>query len=439
MNGVRRQIQAVALCVLVGLLSCCLQGCSIRKKGVKAGAAAAAAPKPPADDHQVPNAAIICGAFEFVTHVGTTRVASAHAGESPVITCPTDYTYGGPPVECGWVDRICLVREGKDAKAPDRCWDQYNLTLKGKGLLTWPGDVAPRRQMLKPQRPGAKANFGINASSAPLTINLAEGTAEASRNTSALPAIVAQEMLRCVEESYAELDFMHAEVVRAMPPYSKDRDWRVRFRGIAKLSGQPVDLLVTRPWRDSLPPGDPELDGKGSAMGRITVNGTRGPSTLKMQFTKSMTDEPVVMGKVFFTIFDVDDGIDGENDKNVTVTGISEYFLSPSTHLRTAKLSGGQYEFASDSDRKKIGHESVRLMWQNSLHRTVGFMFRDTSEFTVTVTPAQGDRLGNLEFTGWSEIIKYGRKVFCQSGPPAPEPKPSSRPAERTAGSPIYH
>lgn len=384
------------------VLAVSLQGCVIRHLHLKGGASLSV--ETVADGfHRLP---IACQAFEFETQRGIIRVAGSRAGESPNIACPTDFTYGGPRVECSWVDRVCVSRpEHGSGKASDVCWDQFNLTLAGQGLDAWPKQVEPRHQAWHPSR-------GSSLRSAPLTtINLAEGR----RNVSALPNIVSPEVLRCIEEPHVQLDFEHSEVVASVPSTdNRTLGWSLRFAHLARVTpGGAVDLIVTRTENGQGPPGDPHLDGKGSAMGRVTINSSLGAASFKMQFVKEGTNTPVALKKVFFSLFDVVDGIDGVNNKDITVSGITEYFVSTETRLKVEKKGSDSFRFYGDGDDKKLGRTNVGMMWRNSLHRTVALMFRDTSEFVIKVVlPKEGNEVRDMEFAGWSEIVRYGRKIF---------------------------
>lgn len=410
------------------VLAVSLQGCVIRHLHLKGGASLSV--ETVADGfHRLP---IACQAFEFETQTGIIRVAGSRAGESPEIACPTDFTYGGPRVECSWVDRVCVSRGPDHAKASDVCWDQFNLTLAGQGLVAWPSQVEPRHQAWHPPR-------GSSLRSAPLTINLAEG----QRNVSALPNIIMPEILRCVEEPHVQLDFEHSEVVSTVPTAeNRSWGWSLRFAHVAQVTpGGAVDLIVRRTEAGRGPPGDPHLDGKGSAMGRVTINSSLGEASFKMQFVKEGTNTPVALKKVFFSLFDVVDGIDGVNNKDITVSGITEYFVSTETRLKVQKIGNDSFRFYGDGEDKKLGRTNVGMMWRNSLHRTVALMFRDTSEFVMKVVlPQGGNEVREMEFAGWSEIVRYGRKVFSHprpqptvAAPAANEDQASGAPADEHA------
>mmetsp|Transcript_138624 Transcript_138624/g.336886 ORF Transcript_138624/g.336886 Transcript_138624/m.336886 type:complete len:266 (+) Transcript_138624:2-799(+) len=228
------------------------------------------------------------------------------------------------------------------------------------------------------------------------------------RNTSALPSLITPDMLRCVPEPFIDFDFRNSQVAAALPP---EGSWSLRFSSIVAVGdGEAIDLLVTAPGRRD-PPGDPKQDGKGSMMGVVTIDGAEGETELHFQFLRP-SGAPVSLSKFYFTVFDISDGIDGHNDKDVTVSGISEYFVSVVTHVEVATLKKNEFKFSSRGDGKKVGRADVRKMWQNSLHRTVAFTFRNTSEFTLKVGAPRKTKPTRLQFTGWSEIVRYGRKVF---------------------------
>lgn len=373
---------------------------------------------------------IVCEALEFsIPRRGIVRVDGSQLGASPSVTCPPDYVYSGPRLECSIVDRTCIAadKSGAEAKRALRgedkgtlagrvqepcgddcdlnlavgarnlaglCWNEYNVTLAGQALVDWPAGLATRGNVTD-----STAEAPRSASGGPTV-----------RNTTALPRAVSPDLLRCAPEPYVDLDFHGSEVVR---PSSPPSSWSLRFRSIAAADEVgAIDLLVTRVDR-SWAPGDPEQDGKGSMMGVVSIGGGAGEVSLRFRFVRSSTPKPITLSKFYFTVFDVSDGIDGFDDKEVTVSGISEYFVSVATRVAVANKEHGEFEFSSSRSREKAGRSDVRKMWQSSLHGTVAFMFRNTSEFTLKVRAATpGEKLRRFEFAGWSEIVKYGRKVF---------------------------
>jgi len=183
-------------------------------------------------------------------------------------------------------------------------------------------------------------------------------------------------------------------------------------------NGIKLDLLVTSDRKNIS--GRPERSGKGSAMGRINVNASTAVP-FKFRFVRTNSQVPVVLKKVFFTFFDVAGGGSDANDKEITVGGISEYFLCDASSVDVTELENGQYIFGKAQpmdgsaavEARPVADAasqlSVKDLWLNSLNRTVVVMFRDTSEFTVYVSVTPGVDGRDFEFTGWSEVASIGK------------------------------
>jgi hypothetical protein len=324
------------------------------------------------------------------------------------------------------VDKFC-VAYGENKINPEFCYNQYNLTLAGQGLTDWPDDVDPK--IMPPPTAGNNMNMppgmgGANLASPAAAAAMAAATnasrvIKRRRLTTALPQIVTPDHLSCKDESWADLDF-EMTVVDNSQQIDDKYPWSLRYREITKYKGQKVDLLVTT--SKSNISGKSERTGKGSAMGRININCTN-TVPLKFKFVKTLTDEPLVMSKVFFTVFDIVDASDPKNDKSVTLAGMQEYFVTQSTRVAVEQLDNGEYTFGRDplaqnaavTPQKPFSEMSVKEMWSYSVNSSVVFMFRNTSEFMLYVKVTPGPIGRDFEFTGWSEVAQIGRKVF--SGP----------------------
>jgi len=361
----------------------------------------------------------VCPAFKFA---GNGYVSEARAGDIVNITCPTDFTYHGPAIECSWVDKFC-VAYGENKINPEFCYNQYNLTLAGQGLTDWPDDVDPK--IMPPPTAGNSMNMGgANLASPAAAAAMAAATnasrmSKRGRLTTALPQLITPDHLSCKDETWADLDF-EMTVVDHSQQIDDKYPWSLRYREITTVKGQKVDLLVTTPKNNIS--GFSARTGKGSAMGRININCTN-TVPLKFQFVKTLTDQPQVMSKVFFTVFDIVDASDPKNDKSVTLAGMQEYFVTQSTRVSVEPLDNGEYTFGRDplaqnaavTQQKPFSEMSVKEMWSYSVNSSVVFMFRNTSEFMLYVKVTPGPEGRDFEFTGWSEVAQIGRKVF--SGP----------------------
>jgi len=341
---------------------------------------------------------------------GRLQISQSMVGEFPKITCSSGLEYHGPRIQCNWVDRACKVGLERDVSVSSAlCHMEYNLTLPGAGLTSWPQGVAPK---LVPQW----EMEGIKGAAPPKdeartrilqTINLKN----VKRNTDALPAVVNRNLLVCKPQKLPDLDFEHAPINRSYPPFSLEKPWFTTFSRVMAVNDEDVDLRVTRVGSVEAP-GNPWLNGNSSAVGRISVNSTE-QTHLRFQFLRSGTLAPVVLRRVYFTLFDMDGGHGSVQNKMVTVGGMVAYYIFKSSSVLINKTSDGRFEFlgAGNNGGRQPSDSSVEDMWLNSLKRTVVLDFRDTAEFTIAVQVIPHPNGQVLEFAGRSELVDQGTKV----------------------------
>jgi hypothetical protein len=155
--------------------------------------------------------------------------------------------------------------------------------------------------------------------------------------------------------------------------------WQLRYVGVGTHDYRKIDLVITTlaGLRHHMPPGDPRKSGVRSATGIVGIQ--RGSDTiLKFTFVETGTDVPVVLGRVVLSLFDLD--LDG---REVTVSDVSEYFVSRQHELKIQSLGGGNYRFSGDGVAAKVSNASVLRLWQESLRSMVSLKFRQTASFTI--------------------------------------------------------
>jgi len=147
------------------------------------------------------------------------------------------------------------------------------------------------------------------------------------------------------------------------------------------------------------------------------VNATE-ETQLRFQFVRSGTLAPMVLGRVYFSLFNVDGGHRNVQNKMVTVGGMVAYYISKTSSLVINKTNDGRFEFrgAGDNDGRQPSDSSVEDMWLDSLKRTVVLDFRDTAEFTITVQTMPYPNGQVLEFAGRSELVDQGTAVSTREG-----------------------
>jgi len=366
------------------------------------------APQPvplPAAAPEGPN----CPAVDFEIPSGRVQISQSMLGEFPRVACPDGFKYHGPRIQCNWVDRTCKVgSEGDVSVSNALCSINYNLTLPGAGLTSWPQGVSPK---LVPQfgtDEGPAAEPSDEAKRRGLqNINLKN----AERKTDALPKVVSKDLLFCKQETFPDLDFEHAPINRSYPPFTEEKPWYKTYSGILSLDGEQVDLRVTRVGSVESP-GNPWLDGNSSAVGRINVNSTE-QTHLRFQFVRSGTTSPIVLRRVYFTLFDLSGGPGSIRNKKVTAGGMVAYYVSESSSVLINRTDDGRFEFIGDGSNggREPSEASVEDMWLDNLKGTVVLDFRDTAEFTLAVQALPYPNGQVLEFAGWSELVDQGTQV----------------------------
>lgn len=389
------------------LIACWLQGC-VNNDGEK---------KAPLE---------ICPSFHFD---GDGYVTQTPAGGVVQVSCPMDSVYSGPQLQCNWVDRYCVAYTQADID-PQFCMDQYNLTLYGRGLSHWPSGVHPK--LVTPH--------GLLRTNSTHGIHKAQqghGSDGRRLEETILPRIVTPEELKCGAEVFTDLDFQRAVVVQnnlfGQGP-SRNGHKSLEFMGIAKVHGHSVNLelsATTNPRHEMLG-GTPERNGKGSAAGRIHLN-TSFSVDVTFRFRSHSTGAPAVLPKVFLTLFDITKA--GVGPLEVNVSGMSEYYLPKHPRFSIQQMGSDLYSFKGgvgqeqqqllleshdDGDggaataAEEPAKHKVKELWLDSLNRSAVLVFRETSEFSLSVRAPRGAR--DLEFAGWSELVdpQLGQKVACR-------------------------
>jgi hypothetical protein len=305
----------------------------------------------------------VCPELRIETPGGTVVVRESHVGEAPDIILPRKCDYVGLPpesLECAWVNRACDVGS-VTASQWGNCWNIYNITRRGQGLTSWPSDLTP------------KLVSGVNYARGGPSIAPTGFGAQEQDLAGVLPETPHASDFMC-RPPPADLDFASAKMSRGAGA--------LIYRGLVK--GMPhertVDLIISKGGSLEAPKGQYT-----SAGGRIVMTRGDGQTNFKFQFVDSMSQIPVALSKVFITLFDIDNGLDR---KEISVAGLSDYYLSSDTWLQGREYPTGAFRFFSgmyQSQQESDG--TLDGMWRNSQRRTIVLAFKDISEFTIGVRP----------------------------------------------------
>lgn len=332
------------------------------------------------------------------------RVEEAEAQQEIVVSCPPGLVYAGPRLQCSWVDRVCMA-DGPTEVQPSACTNRYNLTLRGHGLTEWPAGLAP--MLLNPLLVAVRR------------ADVLRRLARVRQADSRLPRTFDAESLKCVEPPYVDLDFQKATISHnnLFGQGPNEGPETLVFEGIASVHGEEVDMEISSTFVGPAS-GSPERNGLGGASGRLNINTTL-PATLTFQFKRHKTGLPLVLPRVPLTLLGISQG-DGE-DVEVIASGLAEYFVSKHSLVEVHPMGAASYAFGGiargvkeeDTLAKDPAKSSVTELWLDSLNRSAMLVFRNTSQFVLSVRALAGSQ--DFEFAGWSEVGReeVGRRVQC--------------------------
>jgi len=125
---------------------------------------------------------------------------------------------------------------------------------------------------------------------------------------------------------------------------------------------------------------------------------------------------PVTMDPFFFTLYDIDQGMDHSSRESVTARGFSEYRVAEETELRIEVLGDDSATFTSSLRGGKVDNPTHPMALTNAeKERTVVLKFPETSEFSLSFSEsdyADEDQGRNLLFSGPSSMV-CGREHMC--------------------------
>lgn len=125
---------------------------------------------------------------------------------------------------------------------------------------------------------------------------------------------------------------------------------------------------------------------------------------------------PVTVNPFFFTLYDIDQGMDHASRESVTARGFSEYRVAEETELRIEVLGDDSATFTSSLRGGKVDNPTHPFALTNAeKERTVVLKFPATSEFSLSFSEssyADEDQGRNLLFSGPSSMV-CGREHMC--------------------------
>jgi len=185
------------------------------------------------------------------------------------------------------------------------------------------------------------------------------------------------------------------------------------YQNIAIQDGVAVDLVVT-----ASTPYEPNSALKnglhGGLFGIINLR-VNNAVDLNFRFVDRQ-GAPVTMDPFFFTLYDIDQGMDHASRESVTAHGFSEYRVAEETELRIEVLGDDSASFTSSLRGGKVDNPTHPMALNNAeKERTVVLKFPETSEFSLTFSEsdyADEDQGRNLLFSGPSSMV-CGREHMC--------------------------
>lgn len=185
------------------------------------------------------------------------------------------------------------------------------------------------------------------------------------------------------------------------------------YQNIAIHDGVAVDLVVTAatPYE----PNSALKNGLHGGLFGIINQKVNNAVDLNFRFVDRQ-GVPVTLDPFFFTLYDIDQGMDHASRESVTARGFSEYRVAEETELRIQVLGDDAATFTSSLRGGKVDNPTHPMALTNAeKERTVVLKFPETSEFTLTFSEAayaDEDQGRNLLFSGPSSMV-CGREHMC--------------------------
>jgi len=187
------------------------------------------------------------------------------------------------------------------------------------------------------------------------------------------------------------------------------------YQNIAVQNGEAVDLVVTSSADTPYVANSALKNGLHGGLFGIINQKVNNEVILNFRFV-TRNGEPVTMDPFFFTLYDIDQGMDHASRESVTVNGFSEYRVAEETELRIEVLGDDSAIFTSSLRGGKVDNPTHPMALTNAeKERTVVLKFPETSEFSLTFSEtnyADEDQGRNLLFSGPSSMV-CGREHMC--------------------------
>jgi len=185
------------------------------------------------------------------------------------------------------------------------------------------------------------------------------------------------------------------------------------YQNIGIQDGASVDLVVTAatPYE----PNSALKNGLRGGLFGIINQKVNNAVDLNFRFVDRQ-GSPVTMDPFFFTLYDIDQGMDHASRESVTVRGFSEYRVGEETELRIEVMGDDSATFTSSLRGGKVDNPTHPMALTNAeKERTVVLKFPETSEFSLSFSEADyadTDQGRNLLFSGPSSMV-CGREHMC--------------------------
>jgi len=185
------------------------------------------------------------------------------------------------------------------------------------------------------------------------------------------------------------------------------------YQNIGIQDGVAVDLVVTA--ATAYEPNSALKNGLHGGLFGIINQKVNNAVDLNFRFVDRQ-GSPVTMDPFFFTLYDIDQGMDHASRDSVTARGFSEYRVAEETELRIEVLGDDSATFASSLRGGKVDNPTHPMALTNAeKERTVVLKFPETSEFSLSFSEsdyADADQGRNLLFSGPSSMV-CGREHMC--------------------------
>jgi len=192
----------------------------------------------------------------------------------------------------------------------------------------------------------------------------------------------------------------------------------IRYSNVATLNDRSVDLIVNAmgPYQKHAK----SSNGLNGAVGKINLYHMR-DCDFKFSFVDTANSQPVNMGAVSFSVFDLDEGPDGMAKESITMGGFTNDYMMDFTSIRTQDLPDGRRQYSSTAHGRGSNNPSdpFTLTEVQAAHSVTFDLPAGTSDFTVNYAVTEAPTKERMpDFFGRNFLFAGASSLYyCKTEP----------------------